>query len=112
LHAAFVYDFGLMIVGLPVGLYLCWKASSLIDATFGKHSGFLSAATYVYLVLMGTWVYRILFGYSKWAFPTVEMRENGSRSGPHRYIWGSIALGVLGNAAYEISKAITLALGG
>jgi hypothetical protein len=108
LHAAFVYDFGLMAVGLPLGLWLCWRLSGLIDISLGRHSGFLSSIAYVYLVLMGIWIYRILFGYSKWAFPTFELRESGGRSRHHRYIWGTIVLGVLGNAVYDISKAAAL----
>jgi hypothetical protein len=106
LHAAFVYDAGMMILGLPLGLYLCWQMSNIIDVNLGKHSVFLTSVAYVYIVLMGIWTYRILFGYTKWAFPVVEMKENEARSVRHRYIWSTIVFGVLGNAVYEFSKAI------
>jgi hypothetical protein len=65
LHAAFVYDFGLMVLGLPLGLYVCLRSSTLIDAKLGVHSQFLASVAYVYLMLMGIWAYRILFGYTK-----------------------------------------------
>jgi hypothetical protein len=108
LHAAFVYDFGLMVVGLPLGLYLCWRLSALIDSNLGSHSNFLAAVAYFYLVLMGVWMYRILFGYSKWAFPTIELRECEDRSRTHRWFWGAIIMGIIGKAAYDVAQATIL----
>jgi hypothetical protein len=105
IHSAFVYDVGLMSVGLPLGLYLCWRISGFIDSNLARHSHFLSAVAYLYIVLIGIWAYRIMFGYSKWAFPTLELKENEGQSTKHRYIWGAILLCILGNAAYELSKA-------
>lgn len=107
LHLAFVYDIGFMAVGLPLGLYLCWRLSETIDANLAAHSSFISSVAYVYLIVLGIWIYRILFGYSKWAFPTIELREGESRSRKHRYIWGAIVVGMIGNGIYDVIKSFS-----
>lgn len=104
LHAAFVYDLGLMLFGLPLGLYICWRLSSMIQTTFGGAHSFLSAAAYVYLIFAGLWLYRGLFGYTKWAFPSVELSDFESRSKRHRGFWYLILMGLLSAAIIELWK--------
>ena len=65
-HAAFVYDVGLLVFGIPLGLYLCWRLSDFIGLQLGTRSPFLSGVGYVYLMLVGISLYRILFGYTRW----------------------------------------------
>lgn len=106
-HAAFVYDFGLMLFGLPLGLYVCSRLSGIVESTLGAAHPFLSAAAYVYLVLVGLWLYRILFGYTKWAFPTVELLEAESRSKKHRKFWYAITTGLVSTVIFEVWKYLS-----
>jgi len=107
LHAAFIYDFGLMLLGLPLGLYVCLRLSSLVEASLGSVHPFLSAVAYVYLMLVGLWLYRILFGYTKWAFPTVELSDTKSRSQNHRAFWYTIVTGLVSAAIFEIWRYVS-----
>ena len=102
IHGAFVYDLGLVVFGFPVALYACWKVSPFVSSRFGEIHPFLSGAAYVYVILFIVWAYRILFGYTKWAFPTIELTDNKDAARTHRAIWAAIILGLIGNAIWEI----------
>lgn len=104
IHRAFIYDFGLLAITLPIGLYLCWKMSPLITAQLGTVHTFLSATAYVYLIVLVIWAYRIFFGYTKWAFPTMELRDNKDNAGKHRAFWWIIIVGLFTNLVWEVVK--------
>ena len=104
LHRAFSYDFGMLILGLPFGLYMAWKLSGFVQSKLGIIHDVLSATAYIYIVVAALWLYRLLFGYTKWAFPTVELKENSSASGKHRVFWYTILVGLLVNFIFEFSK--------
>jgi hypothetical protein len=105
IHRAFVYDFGLLVLGLPFGLYLCWKLSPFVTEQLATIHPFLSATAYIYVVLLVSWGYRILFGYTKWVFPTVELIDNRDTSTGHRVFWWAIVISLIGNFAWEGMKA-------
>lgn len=91
-HGPFVYDHGMLVFGLPLGFYACWLASDVVD-TWAGNNQFLKSAAYVYIVVASLWVYRVLFGYTKWAFPIAELKEQQSRPKIHRkFWWGLVAL--------------------
>ena len=100
-HRAFVYDFGLLLLGLPAGLYGCWRLSGLIENYLGSINSFLSAAGYLYVVVAIAWAYRIFFGYTKWAFPTVELIDGKDSAKKHRAFWYLIATGILAQFLWE-----------
>lgn len=102
LHAAFVYDIGMMLIALPVILYVCWKASNLVNAHLASVHPVVSATAYIYLSLLTLWAYRGLFGYTKWAFPTVELEGPRSSSARHRRLWAAIAVGLIGKLLYDV----------
>ncbi len=95
IHAASIYDIGVLILGLPVAIYLCWRFASIIENELGTLSPFLAAAAYVYIVFMILNAFKILFGYTKWAFPIVELTNNESRSEVHRKAWYGIILSII-----------------
>lgn len=101
-HQGFVYDAGLLIVGLPFALYVCWKLSPFISFQFGKIHLFLAAVAYVYAILVTLFAYRILFGYTKWAFPTLELTDNRDAAIKHRGIWSVIILSLVINVLWEL----------
>ena len=97
LHQAFVYDLGLFLVGLPFAFYLAWKLSGVTNSIFSKYSQFLEIAANVYVMLVAISLYRVLFGYTKWAFPSMELKENARSVYRHRAIWGLIVIGLAVN---------------
>jgi hypothetical protein len=102
LHRAFVYDLGLLLIGLPSAIYACWKSSTLIERYLESTSSFLSVSAYVYVVLSVVWAYRLFFGYTKWAFPSVELTEAKDAARKHRAFWYLLMIGLLVNALWEI----------
>ena len=101
-HAAHIYDIGVAFIGLPSALYLCWRFSGFIETNLGTLSSFLSAAAYVYTVYITLNIYRLLFGYAKWAFPVVELISSESKSKRHRHAWFVLILGIVGTAIYDL----------
>ena len=104
LHQAFIYDLGLLIVGLPFAFYLSWKLSDVVAHHLSEKNTFLGAAAYVYLFALAVWLYRILFGYTKWAFPALELKENADSISNHRTFWYAIIVGLAVNFLYEWLK--------
>ena len=102
MHAAFVYDIALGILGLPVAIYLCWRISGFVQAYLGVLNPFIAAAAYIYVFFLVLNLYRVLFGYTKWAFPTVELTDNENRSKTHRKVLGAILLSLIGSAIYDL----------
>lgn len=101
MHKAFIYDAGLLLLGIPFGFYVCLKLSGLAGSLFGTVHPFLAAAFYVYVFFLALWAYRVLFGYTKWAFPTVELTDNRDTAKAHRKVWWAIVLGIVGDALWE-----------
>lgn len=102
LHRAFVYDFGLLLLGFPAGIYVCWKFSALVENHLGSIHSFLSATAYFYIVVVVAWAWRVFFGYTRWAFPSVELNEFESIAKRHRRFWYAIATTIVGNFIWEI----------
>jgi hypothetical protein len=100
IHRAFVYDIGLALLAVPLGIYACWKASDLIATHLSIHP-VVTAAVYVYVFVMAVWAYRILFGYAKWAFPTMELTDNRNKPLKHRVALSGIIIGLVVNAIYD-----------
>jgi hypothetical protein len=102
LHISMIYDFGLMVMALPLALYGCWKLSLYVSTVFGSLSPFLVGTVYLYIVLSGLWIYRAMFGYLKWAFPIVEHTDT-SRAGRHRKFWFGILCLILIPIALDLT---------
>jgi hypothetical protein len=93
-----------MALCIPLGLYTCWKLSNVVAQYFGGVHSFLSAAAYVYIFLISMWAYRALFGYAKWAFPTVELTDNPDSSRTHRGVFAAILVSIAAIAIWEIGR--------
>jgi hypothetical protein len=106
LHAGHVYDLGLMVFAIPLALYVCWRVSGIVNNYLGAQSAFLSATTYVYIAFMVIWVYRVIFGYTKWAFPTTELKESESNSKAHQKFWYLLITGLIVSGVWDFSKYV------
>ena len=101
-HMAHIYDIGLAFFGFPLAIYLCWRVSEFVETNVGAHSLFLSTAAYIYVFFIALNIYRVLFGYARWAFPAVDLTSSESQSKHHRKAWFAIVLGIIGTAIYDL----------
>lgn len=95
LHKAFVYDVSLWFLGLPLSLYVLSWVSAWIESII--HSSYVRVALIIYCVLLMLIVFRMLFSYTKWAFPRIELVTDNSKTRLHRKWWFAILTGVLGS---------------
>ena len=95
IHREFIYDAGLFLIALPVGIYACWRSSGIIEDILGSIHPFISAIAYIYIVFLTLYAYRFLFGYTRWAFPTVELSESENAAQTHRAVWYLIIVSVV-----------------
>lgn len=104
LHKHSVYDVLLWLLGFPLSFWACYRASNLVDRVFAN--GFVRAAIYLYVFMAALFGFRVLFHYARWIWPRVEYRSRNSRTLPHKFLWTSITLGVLGNLASDLLKRV------
>ncbi len=102
LHATSVYDIGLLLLGFPAAIYLCWRLADIIENKLGIFSSFISVAAYIYIFFLVINAYRVLFGYTKWAFPIIELTNNENQSKFHRKFWYGIVLSIFASAVYDL----------
>lgn len=89
LHRPFVFDFGLWLLGFPFGFYISWLSIPVFSLLF-ETSNFLQTAASVYSFLLGLSLYRVFFGYTKWAFPMLELLDNRNLAAKHRRWWTAV----------------------
>ncbi|RUT85550.1 MULTISPECIES: hypothetical protein [unclassified Mesorhizobium] len=100
-HGPFVYDYGLIFFGMPLAIYTCWILVPFVNGVISSQSNILGNGTYVYIVLASLWFYRVLFGYTKWAFPLVEMKEQQKRPKLHRRFWWGLVILLSGKIFWD-----------
>lgn len=100
-HGPFIYDYGLILFGIPFSLYICWLSADFIDGQLSAKNQILGGAAYIYIVLGSVWAYRILFGYTKWAFPLVELTEQQNRPKKHRRFWWCLVALLVGKVFWD-----------
>lgn len=106
LHRGFSYDVGLFVGWLPINIYICYRLSPILSDVVGKASPLLSTLGYAYAFLALSFLFRALYGYTKWAFPTVELEENKKRTAGHRNFWYALIVALLGMAVWEVAKIL------
>jgi hypothetical protein len=104
LHQSAVYDALLFVMGFPLSLWGSYRLSKIIDWS-GLPSA-LSTAIYVYAFLLLLNVFRVLFSYTRWVFPKVELESEQSPVMLHRTIWSAIMFSVFGSAVWDGIKAL------
>lgn len=101
MHRPFIYDLGLMVIGLPLAFYLMVQFGDLITAMFGNTHAVVIGAVYVYVGLLAIWLYRTAFSYTKWAFPVVELTDQATRPKKHRRIWWTAFTALAAKLAWD-----------
>lgn len=105
IHKGFSYYFGLFVFAIPCSLYACAKLSPWVNTMFSEVNPAVSVGSYLYIFFVVLYFYRILFGYTKWAFPAVELVDNRDHALGHRLFWIAIVLSVLGNLIWSMIQA-------
>lgn len=85
-HKSGCYDILLVFIGVPAALWGCYRLGSLLPTA--KLPAILITSVYVYLFFLVLNIFRILFSYTRWVFPLVEL-HNPQASWPqrHRKFW-------------------------
>jgi hypothetical protein len=104
LHRPGIYDLLLFFLAVPLALWIDYRIGSwkLLQAT----SRIIQSSVYVYLFFFGLYIYRILFTYSRWVFPKVEIHTDGSSPLGHRTAWATVMLGIVSGFLWDAIKAM------
>ena len=94
IHRSFIYDVGVWILALPVGLVL---ATFYMEKWFptGSELKEYRWAFFIYAIGMALICFRILASYTKWAFPVNVLDENMDTARKHRLALGAIFVGLV-----------------
>lgn len=104
LHKGFIYDLGMFLFALPAAFYVIYKLYPFVDSVLTKIGSVVEAAGYIYIFLLVLFLYRFLFGYTKWAFPSMELIDNKDSANTHRMVWYGIILTLTANFLWELIK--------
>jgi hypothetical protein len=88
LHAAFTYDAYLWLIFIPFYFYAIVALDSQIDNLFVRIPTVLKAAMYIYSFFVFANLYRVLIGYIRWTFQSIELTGVPSTQQKHRRFWG------------------------
>lgn len=103
IHGKLSYDVGSFLIATPYSIY---TASDLVFKNLKfQNNIFLQFGSFVYLFFIFMIVYRFIFSYIKWAFPINVLEQNNDTSKSHRYILGTMLLGLIVNIISKIFGA-------
>ncbi len=104
LHWHGIYDLLLFLIGFPLAFWSVYKLSATIDNLFSGLSVFVQNGAYVFLFFIFLQIFRLLFNYAKWVFPTVEYKGQTETASKHRYILSGLIITVVGGLIYDLVK--------
>jgi hypothetical protein len=106
LHRAATYDILLIFVGLPISIWAVYRLGQVLERA-PKMPSIVSSAIYIYAFFFSLNIFRMLFSYSRWVFPKVEL-ETRSSSSPlrHRSAWLAIMGPLVVAFLYDVAKTL------
>ena len=90
LHGSFFYDYLVWIIGFPFAFFVTAKAVPTITRLFSNLNMAVEVAAYLYVFAAVLIFFRILFGYTKWAFPKMELLGDAGTTSGHRKFWAAV----------------------
>lgn len=108
IHSRYTYNLLQILLAGPAGMWLAYRFDGWLVEHWQTAHIIVRSAIFLYVVLLGLWIYQTLIGSLRWAFPVVELE--GSRSGITRTTVGGIVTALLVSLGYDVLK--TLVLGG
>ncbi len=95
-HKTGIYDVTLWLAVIPVLIFAILKISTMYESYFSNISAILNTALGIYFVLFSALLYRLVFAYTKWIFPLVELSDIGRGvSRAHRRTWWWLMGGIV-----------------
>ena len=106
LHRAAVYDLLLIFLGFPLGLWAVYRLGAVLERA-PKMPSIINSAIYIYGFFFALNIFRVLFSYSRWVFPKVELETDISSSAlRHRSAWLVIMGPLVVAFLYDVVKAV------
>lgn len=106
IHKRSIYDVLVWGIGFPFAFWVAYRLSGLVDRFFGDFPSLVSNGAYLYITLLVVMLFRSLFMYARWVWPSVELKDNGSGSFPHRVAIGTITFGIVASLLYDVLGAL------
>jgi len=104
LQRAAVYDILLSFLAVPISIWLAYRVGAFIEKT--TPPSIITTAVYVYVFFIVLVLFRLLFSYSRWVFPKVELDQASSSPFRHRGVWAAIILTLVGAFLYDGLKLL------
>lgn len=102
LHKSGIYDVLLLALGVPCALWVTYRLGKILS--FESLPTLLQAGAYVYGFLAILYVARLLFSYSRWVFPLVEVENLNASPLRHRTVWFGIMISIFGAMVWDAIK--------
>ena len=81
LDRGFVYDVVLMFRGIPIALWVVYHVGEWLGLIKPPLPSFLATAVCIHVFILAIQLFRVLFPYTRWVFPRVEL-ESDLKSSP------------------------------
>lgn len=103
LHRGAMYDVLLFLIGLPISIWVTYRLSHVLSNSIPT---IVSSAIYIYSFLLSLIFFRVLFSYTRWVFPKVELESQQSSHAKHRKAWFAIVLPLALAIIYDVGKTL------
>jgi hypothetical protein len=84
LHRRSVYYIMVLLLGFPLGFWVCRQAAPSVETILAGHPPYLRAAIYFCIFVFSLSILRIAFRYAQWIWPLIEYRAVRNRYIKHK----------------------------
>jgi len=104
LHKKHIYDLFLYLLFYPATFWCIYRVTSLLQ---GSVNIVFLIAVCLYILILLSYILRILFNYTRWIFPFLEfISESGTKMRRHRTTLYLISIGIISYLIVDIVKSI------
>lgn len=100
------YDLMLYAAGFPFAFYGVSKLGKYAEVLLSGTRNIVLYAAYIYIFLVCLVLFRLMFNYTKWVWPTVELSSPNDASVKQRATWGVIVLGIITSMVWDGIKSL------
>lgn len=104
-----VYEFFSWFLMLPASFWILYRINLVFSPYLSNFPTVFQIALYLYFFGTTSLIFRMLFNYSRWVFPYLEITTSSSLTKgatKHRFVLGSLLLAVIGSLLYDIIKFV------
>jgi hypothetical protein len=107
LYRTHAYDVLLALIGFPVAILWVYRVDQWLASARTHFSTSVAVGIYVYVVIMGLYVFRLIFNYIRYMLPKYEGPRRGTRGAvKERVALVALVASWLSSAVYELVKAV------